>query len=100
MKRPRSKNVTFRVDAATHRALQALAHNAGEDSVNLYVRRLALAELNEEYRAELLQSLERLHAMGMGIRRDFAKTLEVLLINIAKIPKEQVATFVQQSLLQ
>jgi len=100
MQNTRSKNITFRVDVATHRRLQQLAERAGETSVHTYVRRLAMAELNDEYKCELLQSLEQLYTMGMGMRHDLAKTLEVILLNVAGVPKDQVAKFIQENLVR
>ena len=100
MQSNRSKSISFRVDVATHRRLQELADRGGEASVNLFVRRLAMAEVNDEYRRELLHSLDQLYTMGMGMRHDIAKTLEVILLNVAEIPKEQVAAFVQENLLR
>ncbi len=92
-----SQTVSFRLRGALLRRLEERADDAGA-SLGECARGLVSAELQDEHRLELERKFEVLQQEVASLRADLSTTLEAVLLNIAKVPEEDVRRFVREKL--
>jgi hypothetical protein len=93
-----SEPITFRLGGALLNKLEEEATADGSKSRGEYARKLVLSALQDEVRLQLLEESRGLRDDVHRLRKDLATTLELVLLNIGRVPQEQVQDFVSKNL--
>ncbi len=77
-----------------------LDERVAQDDTNLsdYLRRVVVEHLEPSGYDQLTDDIEGVRQEVTGLRNDLRVVLEAVLLNVAKVPKEDVKTFVRQHL--
>lgn len=84
-----SRPLTIRLDAELYAQLEERARKVGS-SVGLEARAIVQAELENTFETAILDRLADLQRQVLGLRADLARTLEVVLVNLANADPEAV----------
>lgn len=93
-----SEAISFRLGGALLNQLEAQANADGNKSRGEYARKLVVSVLQDEARLQLLEESRALREEVDKLRRDLATTLELVLLNIGRVPQQQVQDFVSKNL--
>ena len=92
-----SRPLTIRLDAAHYAQLEERARQAG-NSVGLEARAIVQAELEDVFESAILGKLAELQHQVVGLRGDLARTLEVVLVNLAGADPDDVRRGISEHL--
>jgi hypothetical protein len=93
-----SEAISFRLGGALLNKLEEEAKADGNKSRGEYARKLVMSVLQDEARLQLLEESRGLRDDVHRLRKDLATTLELVLLNIGRVPQEQVQDFVSKNL--
>lgn len=95
-----SKIITFRATGTLLHDLQQLATSTGKSEGELAkgFTKKALTEDSSELTSNASELFEALRQDVLTLRRDLATVMEMLLLNVANVPEEQVKAFVSRNL--
>lgn len=99
MRKASPRPVSFRLSRPLHASLSLLAAESGK-SVGGLARELVTAALQDEYRRNLDQRFEDLQRELRALRNNIATVLEGVLLNIARVPEDEVRRYVREQLRQ
>jgi len=89
------KPITFRLAKELRASLEERASEAGT-SANLLAREMVQAHLADERGRELARQLDGLQGELVSLRSDVATVLELLLLNLTEVSKDDVRRFVSE----
>jgi plasmid stability protein len=84
-----SRVITVRFDEHVIGQLEERARLSGR-SMGLEVRAIVQAELANQFSTDILQRLSDIDHQSRGLRADLARTLEVILVNLAGVDPDEV----------
>lgn len=99
MKRDDSQTISFRLDADDHRRLLKAAESV-DASPGKYARKLVLDALNDAAALANEAAFDEIQDGLRTLREDIATALTAVLINAAKVKREDAERWVREALLR
>lgn len=99
MKRDDSKTISFRLDVDDHRRLLKAAEGV-DTSPGKYARKLVLDALDDASGVAVAAGFEEIQDGIRTLREDIATALTAVLVNAAKVKREDAERWVRETLLR